>query len=79
MGKGDRPRPLNLERFRENYDRMFGRRCIKHRRTECPECFPKAPASPLRGKTPDFIVLDELPSTHWDRLKDEDDRGLDED
>jgi hypothetical protein len=82
MGKGDTPRPLNLERYRENYERMFGRRCLKHRRTGCPECFPPAGASPLRGREPDLIVLDEVrdeKADYWDRLKDEDDRGRDED
>lgn len=39
MGKGSKPRPVS-KHYGENYDRIFGKRCLKHRRKDCPECFP---------------------------------------
>lgn len=39
MSKGDRQRPGNRERIGESFDRMFGRRCVKHHVTECAQCF----------------------------------------
>lgn len=69
MGKGDTQRPGNRERISESFDRMFGRRCIKHRTYECADCFPRATTSPLRGKTPDFIIFDEAVAPAPDRFK----------
>jgi hypothetical protein len=41
MGKGSRQRPGNDKRIGESYERMFGKRCVKHRKAECPICRPK--------------------------------------
>ncbi len=42
MGKGDAYRPVDDKKYRENYDKIFGKRCIRCNKPcesgECGEC-----------------------------------------
>lgn len=34
MGKGSKRRPTDEKKYRENYERVFGKRCVKCRKLE---------------------------------------------
>lgn len=70
MGKGSKPRPVG-KNYGNEYERIFGKRCTKHRKVDCAECsVPKEVYQEPDGR---WTFYDETnrPSEFWYATKEE--------